>query len=79
MERTNHSEVARLRALIEQENQLMHQMYQGLSSGTAKHDFINARINRMGVHQEALAALVGHEQSMEILCEVINGATPQHV
>lgn len=67
----NNSEVARVRTLIDQEAQMMFQMYRGLSSGTAKHAFIAARMTRISEHHQALAVLVGTDASLGIICEII--------
>jgi hypothetical protein len=68
----NQSDVARLRALIEQEIQLMEQMSHSFSSGFAKHAFISARMEHLGGHHETLANLIGEEKSMGIICELLD-------
>lgn len=69
MNTVNQSEVARLRQQIALEHQAA---LMSLASGTARHEFITARMERIGAHQESLARLIGEEQSMAILCEVID-------
>jgi hypothetical protein len=69
----NQSEVARLRQQIEAEYQAAAQAMTGFSQ-VAKHEFITARIERIGVHQEHLAALVGEQASMQIVCEIFEDA-----
>jgi hypothetical protein len=74
---SNQSEVARLRAQIEQEYQAA-QMFKAFALGTAKHEFITARMERIGVHQAALAQLVGEEASMVIVCGIFDDdSSPQ--
>lgn len=64
------SEVARLREQITLEYQAARQALFALASGNAKHQFINARIERVGSYQQRLASLIGEEASMEIVCRV---------
>lgn len=69
----NQSEVARLRAQIAQEYEAAQAALTALASGTARHAFITARMDRIGVHQEALASLVGEQESMAIVCSIFEG------
>lgn len=64
------SEVARLRARIEREHAASVWALSGLAAGNARHDFINARLERMERSHERLSELIGEEQATAILCEV---------
>ena len=55
------SEIARIREQIEAEYMAAKLGLEGLRSGTARHDFINARQERIGALQEELQQLVGNE------------------
>ncbi len=67
------SEIARLRAQLEQEHAASVWALTGLSSGTAQHAFITARFRRMDACHQRLSELVGEEQATEVLCEVFDG------
>jgi hypothetical protein len=41
----------------------------GLSAGSAKHSFITARLERIGVYHEQLASLVGEAQATQLVIE----------
>ena len=64
------SEVARLRRLIAAEYEAAQRGLTGLSQGTAKHAFIEARMNGAGTYGEQLATLVGEPEATRLLCEV---------
>lgn len=66
----NQSEVARLRQRIADECQASWQALHGLSSGSAKHEFIRARFRHMEECHGSLRELVGEEQATDALCEV---------
>jgi hypothetical protein len=63
------SEVARLRERILLESQASWWALHGLSSGNAQHEFITARLKKMGEYHGHLAVLVGEEQATDYLCE----------
>ena len=67
------SEIARLRAQIEAEYEAAHAALYGLAAGTARHEVITARMERMGECVSELAALVGIEQAAVILAETLEG------
>jgi len=67
------SEVARLRAQIEAEYQAAHAALHGLASGTARHEVITARMERMSEYVSKLVALVGIEQAAAIFAETLEG------
>lgn len=55
------SEIARIRAQIEAEYQAAKLAMEGPRFGTARHDFINARQERIGVLQQELEQLVSNQ------------------
>ncbi len=61
------SDVARLRKLIEYEYQSAQQGLLGLAYGTSKHEFITARMERIGQIQEELEKIIGVEEAARIL------------
>ena len=63
----NQSEVARLREQIEMQIQAMQQGLRGLSSGTARHAFIQARMQRIGEYQDDLARQIGEQEADQLL------------
>ncbi len=72
----NESEIARLRAQLEQEHAASVWALTGLASGTAQHAFITARSRRMDVCHQQLSKLVGEEQATEELCRVFDKKIP---
>lgn len=64
------SEVALLRWQIEREVEAMRLAMSGLAIGTARHDFINARMDRIGTYQEQLTEHVGEQEASKIVCTV---------
>ena len=63
------SEVARLREQIELELEAMQRGLHGLAI-TARHDFIVARLDRVGTYQDKLADQVGYPSATEIVCQL---------
>lgn len=63
---SNQSEIARLRQQIETQLVAMRRGLAGLSSGTARHAFITARMERIGACQDGLASQLG-EQAADML------------
>jgi hypothetical protein len=66
-EEANKSEVARLMRQIATELEAAERGLRGLAFGTARHDFINAKLDRAGAYKEQLAKLVGEEQATALL------------
>ena len=64
------SEVARLRQLIAAEYEAAVRGLSGLAQGTAKHAFIDARMNRVWHYSEQLATHVGEAEATRQLCEL---------
>lgn len=67
------SEVARLRYQIEQEYRAAELAMNGLALGTARHDFINVKMDRVGECRQQLAQFVGDVEATRICVEVISG------
>lgn len=64
------SEVAKLRQQIEQEIESMQRGFTGYAAGVARHDFIKAKMERIGGHQDKLAENIGEEQAMIAVCQI---------
>ncbi len=64
------SEIARLREQIELELEAMHHGMHGLALGTARHTFIQARMERIGEYQDTLANEVGDTTATQIVCKI---------
>jgi hypothetical protein len=64
-----HSEVAQLRANIEQELTAMRLGLSGLAAGTTRHQFIEAKMHRLGVYEDQLAKQIGKEQAVSFSCQ----------
>ncbi len=73
MTQQNHSEIARLKAQIEAEIQAAQLALYGAALGTAQHQFITRRMERMGILHEELKELVGEEESVRLLVQVMGG------
>jgi hypothetical protein len=65
------SEVARLLKEIELTYQAAKNGLTGLTAGTARHDFITAKMGQLDQYRESLAHIVGADQAMEMLVQVI--------
>ena len=63
------SEVAQLLQQIEQEHQSARWALTGLASGTARHDFINRRMENIGVIHEQLKEQVGPETALTLVAD----------
>ena len=70
------SDVARLRAQIEQEHAACVWALTGLSSGNVQHAFITRRMGHMDIAYRGLSQIIGEEQATEVLCETFE-RTPQ--
>ncbi len=67
----NKSEVARLLQHIDETYQAAKNGLTGLASGTAKHEFITTKMERLGDLHENLVTLVGPDRAISILAETI--------
>ena len=64
------SEVAQLRQRIELELEAMRRGLAGLSSGSVRHTFIHARMERVGACQDVLASQLGEVAAAQIVCQL---------
>lgn len=71
MTQYNQSEVARLKAQMEAEVQAAQWALYGVALGAAKHQFITSRMERMGILHEELKELVGEEEGIRLLIQVM--------
>ncbi len=75
----NVSEVARLRERVKLEYEAMMRGLNGFAEGTAMHEFISARMARVGNYHEELVKEIGEDEATRIICELYNQATsPQN-
>ena len=63
------SEVARIRQQIELEQQAAWLGLYGLAQGTAQHEFITAKMERIWELRDTLAPLVGEAEASRMMCE----------
>jgi hypothetical protein len=73
MEKTMQSEVARLREQIRLEYEAAVGGLRGISEGAARHAFISAKYDQMGVLHGELEGLVGEREALEIAVEMTIG------
>lgn len=64
------SEIARLREQIELELEAMQRGMRGLALGTARHSFIQKRMQRIEVYQDTLADEVGDTTATQMVCKL---------
>ena len=67
----NKSEVATLMQRIAQEYDAAQSALYGLAYGTARHDFINAQMEKIHTLHQELATVVGSEQAIRMVAETI--------
>jgi hypothetical protein len=65
------SDVARILQQIEQEYQASKRGLEGLTSGTARHDFIQKKTENIGQCHEQLTKLIGPEQAIALIANTI--------
>ncbi len=66
----NMSDVARLRWQIIQEMEAMRQVFDGYAAGSARHEFIHARMQNINGYQEHLAEYIGKNDAATTVCEL---------
>lgn len=66
----NMSDIAQLRHQIIQEMEAMRHVFHGFASGSARHEFIHARMQRIHAHQEHLAQHIGENAAVTTVCEL---------
>ena len=64
------SDIARVRRQLVEEIEAMERGFRGFASGTARHDFIQARMRNIGAQQEDLEKLVGKSNAVNMVCEL---------
>jgi len=69
-----HSEVAQLLQQIDLEYSAARNALTGLALGSAQHEFINARMERLTVCHEQLALYVGAQEASRLLIEQLERA-----
>jgi hypothetical protein len=73
----NSSEVARLRAQIDAEYAAAFAGLYGLSAGSARHDFIHRRMERVAEIGEQLIERIGKEAAMPLILEAMESGSRQ--
>jgi hypothetical protein len=68
------SEVALLMRQIELEYEAAQRGLNGFASGTAKHEFINARVETIGRYHEQLKVLVGESEAIKVVAQALEHA-----
>jgi hypothetical protein len=71
------SEIAQILQNIEQEYQASKRVLEGLSSGSARHDFIQQKTENIVKHHEHLSHLVGPEKAIAMIANTIWTPTDQ--
>ena len=71
------SEMARILLQIEQEYEASKRGLEGLASGTARHDFIQAKTEAIANCHAHLTKLVGPEEAIALIAETIWTSTEQ--
>jgi hypothetical protein len=74
---SNKSEVAQLRQQIALELDAMRRGLLGISTGSARHAFIHARMERIGVCQDTLASSIGEQAATQLVCAAYMQAMEQ--
>jgi hypothetical protein len=64
------SEIAQIRRQIEMEVESMRQGMSGIALGSARHDFIHARMQSITACQDSLATHVGEASAHHIVCQL---------
>ena len=64
----NQSEVARLREQIELQIEAMYRGMHGFATGSTRHAFIRARLDRIDRYQQDLARHIGEDDATQVLC-----------
>jgi hypothetical protein len=71
------SEVAQILRTIEQEYEASKRGLEGLSSGSARHDFIQQKTENIAKHHDHLCHLVGPEKAIAMIANTIWTPTDQ--
>jgi len=73
----NPSEVARLREQIDAEYQAAYNGLHGLSAGSARHEFIQKRMERVAQISEQLIERLGKEAALPLILETMEAGSRQ--
>lgn len=68
------SEVAELKRRIELEYEAIQRAMTGLAAGTARHEYIMARLNNVGQYKEELSQHIGVGAAMKLVYELYEQA-----
>lgn len=68
------SEIAHLRRQLDLEAEAAWNALHGLAVGMAKHQFINARMERLGTYHQQLKELVGEEEAIKAVAQAMQQA-----
>ncbi len=71
------SEVAAMRQQIALEVDAMRRGLLGIATGTARHAFIHARMERIGTYHDTLAHSIGEQAATQVVCTVYMQAMEQ--
>ena len=74
----NSSDVARLLRQIDEANEAAHRALYGLAAGIARHDIISAKMEYIGQCHEQLAELIGKDEAIALVCQVIEQSGDRH-
>ena len=66
----NMSDIAQVRHQIIQEMEAMRHVFSGFATGSARHEFIHARMQRIHAHQEHLAQHIGENAAAMAVCDL---------
>jgi hypothetical protein len=69
----NQSDVARVLTQIGNEYESAQNALYGFANGTARHEFITARMENMGHLHTQLQGLVGDDQAMALIADQLDG------
>ena len=64
------SEVARAREEIELQLEAMQRGLYSFASGTARHAFVRARMDRIGEYQQKLTDCIGEQDADQLVCRL---------
>jgi hypothetical protein len=71
------SEISQILRTIEQEYQASKSGMEGLSSGSARHDFISQKTQNIAKQHEHLSSIVGPEKAIAMIADTIWTPTDQ--
>ena len=72
MQIANGSEIAQMKAEFDLHNMAAYRALHGFAQGTAQHEIITARMERMGEIHEKLKGMIGEQKAIEFMVEVMS-------